>query len=62
MSPRVACGRWSRTWHWLGLVAIGAVLAWQLAAELIEPYLLLVVADWLTPKAPPLELATVGQY
>lgn len=42
------------------MVAIGAALAWQLTAELIELHLLLVVADWLTPKVSPLYVATVG--
>ena len=34
----------------LGLLV--AFLIWQLAAEIVEPYRLLYVGDWLDPKPP----------
>jgi len=60
VSLEVASRRKVRIWHWLGLAVTSTFLVWQLAAELVEPHLLLVIADWFRPKAPPLEVATVG--
>lgn len=60
MIPKVAGGRRLGVLGWLGLALIGALLAWQLVAELVEPRLLLVVADWMRSKDPPLEVGTVG--
>jgi len=60
VSPEAAGRHKIRLWRWLGLAAIGAFLAWQLVAELVEPHLFLVIADWLKPKNPPLEVATIA--
>ena len=58
MKHRVV-GSWRRG-CWFSLVLVGALLAWQLGAELVEPHFLLGVGDWLQRRPPPLEVATAG--
>jgi hypothetical protein len=42
------------------LAAAGLLLLWQLAAELVEPRVLLHVSDWLDPPPTPAQALTVG--
>jgi hypothetical protein len=60
MSRKRALPRGLRPLGWLLLATGCLVLAWQVAAEAVEPRLWLDVADWLQPPPSPGEAPTAG--